>query len=409
MTQLVSAPSASSSRSGGGLALSVLLGLALCHLLNDAIQSLLPALYPLMKAELQLSFSQIGMVGLVFQITASVFQPAVGLVFDRHPRPWPLPLAMCALSAGIVLLAFAETYPAVLFSAFVIGIGSAIFHPEASRGTRLAAGRRIGFGQSLFQFGGNLGSACGPLLAAFLIVPQGHRAILFCLALSLIGFAVVVRLSSMLFALQAENHARVRRLAAAPETKRPVGLILATLTFLVCTKNVYTSSMQNYYSFHLIETFELSVSQAQLALFAFLGSVAIGTLIGGLLTDRIGTRRMINFSIIGALPFSFALPHAGLAGTIALSVCVGLILSSAFSALVVYGQELLPKHVGLVAGLFFGLAFGVSGLAAAGIGILADRIGLSPIMQLCGMLPAAGLLSLWLPDLSRRPTQTEVA
>lgn len=402
---MAEAISASSFRpSGKGLALPAILGLAFCHLLNDAIQSLLPALYPVMKNALQLSFTQIGIIGLAFQTTASIFQPAVGLTFDRFPRPWPLPLAMCALSLGLVLLSLSQSYLAVLLSAVIIGIGSAVFHPEASRGTRLSAGGRIGFAQSFFQFGGSLGSACGPLLAAFLIVPYGQNATVFCLTLSLLGLVVLTRLSPELFARQLKSHAEARNIHSAPRTERPIGLILATLTFLICSKNVYTSSMQNYYSFHLIERFGLPVFQAQLALFAFLASVALGTLFGGLLTDRIGARRMINFSIIGALPFSLALPHAGLVMTIVLSVAVGLILSSAFSAIVVYGQELLPNHVGLVAGLFFGLAFGFSGLAAAGLGIMADWIGLSPVMQFCGILPAAGLLSFWLPDPSCRPS-----
>lgn len=381
------------------MVLQALFGLSLCHLLNDAVQALLPAIYPLVKGPMGLSFTQIGMIGLVFQLTASVFQPLVGIVFDRYPKRWPLPGAMLGLSAGLIVLASASSYVALLLAAFLIGTGSAVFHPEASRGSRLMSGGRFGFAQSLFQTGGNIGSACGPLLAAFLIVPYGQRAAFMCLALTLVAFLVLTALSGRLLQAQLGHRQRLKESTAPQSARKDAGRILAILVTLICVKNIYTASMQNYYSFHLIDRFGLSVSHAQILLFAFLGAVAVGTLVGGLLTDRIGTRRMINFSIIGALPFALVLPHLGLAGTVVASICVGLILASAFSAIVVYGQELMPGRVGMISGLFFGLAFGFSGAGAAGLGALADLIGLQMVMVLCGLLPVAGLLSLMLPDL----------
>lgn len=387
--------------SSSPMVLQALFGLSLCHLLNDCAQALLPAIYPMMKEDLGLNFTQIGMVGLVFQMTASIFQPLVGQIFDKFPRAWPLPLSSILISLGLIMLAMSSSYYGLLASASMIGLGSSVFHPEASRGTRLMSGGRFGFAQSLFQTGGNLGSSLGPLLAAYLIVPAGQRAAFYCLALTLLSFLVLTSLSGRLLTAQLAGNSRLK---AAPQNATPfknAPVILAILVFLVCTKNVYTASMQNYYSFHLIEKFGLSIFHAQLGLFVFLGSVAVGTLLGGLLTDRIGTRRMINFSILGALPFALMLPHFGLWATIGLSAMVGLVLSSAFSAIIVYGQELMPQRAGMIAGLFFGLAFGFSGLGAGGLGLLADQKGMDFVMLICSLLPAAGLLSLYLPDLRK--------
>jgi FSR family fosmidomycin resistance protein-like MFS transporter len=376
---------------------AVIVGISLCHLLNDVMQSLLAAIYPLLQAEFGLSFWQIGMMTFAFQVTASVLQPAVGMATDRHPFPLALPIGMGSTLIGILLLATADRYGMLLAGAGLIGIGSAVFHPEASRVARLASGGRYGTAQSVFQVGGNLGSAMGPLLAAFVVVPLGRPAIAWFAVAALLGMVILQRIAAW--------HARMRIAAAGrpvPDIatglpRRRVILAIAILAALVLSKNSYSASISSYYTFFLIERFGLGTQEAQLMLFLFLASTALGVGLGGIVGDRIGPLTVIWVSILGVLPFTLMLPHAGLIGTGVLSVVIGVLLSCAFPAIVVYAQELVPGRVGLIAGLFFGFAFGMGGIAAAALGALADVRGLAYVYQLCAFLPAVGLLTVFLP------------
>lgn len=386
----------------------VLTAVAGGHLINDLLQSLLPAIYPILKADFHLTFWQIGLITLANQVTASLLQPVVGHVFDRHPRPHSLAAGMAITLAGLVLLAFVPWYGLLVFAAALIGVGSAVFHPEASRVARLASGGRHGLAQSLFQTGGNGGSALGPLMAAFVVLPFGRTSVAWFAAVALAGIALLWRVgrwygrTTAAFAtspLPARSAAGAGRLHLSPADIRRA---LTILIVLVISKAVYLASMTNFLMFFLIERFDLSVRSAQLHLFAFLAAVAIGTFAGGPIGDRVGRRVVIWVSILGVLPFTLALPWANLPGTAVLTVCIGLVLSSAFSAILVYAQELVPGRVGLVAGLFFGFAFGIGGLAAAGLGWLADVAGLDTVFKLCALLPALGLLTAWLPADTRR-------
>lgn len=376
---------------------AVIVGISLCHLLNDVMQSLLAAIYPLLQAEFGLSFWQIGMMTFAFQVTASLLQPAVGMATDRHPFPQVLPIGMGSTLAGLLLLALADRYALLLAGAMLIGIGSAVFHPEASRVARLASGGRYGTAQSLFQVGGNIGSALGPLLAAFVVVPLGRPAIAWFAVAALAGMLILQRIAAW--------HGRMRRAAAgrpasrhgAVLPRRRVVLAIVLLATLVLSKNSYTASITSYYIFFLIERFDLGTQAAQMMLFLFLASTAVGVGIGGIIGDRVGALRVIWISIIGVLPFTLMMPHAGLIGTGVLSVLIGVLLSCAFPAIVVYAQELVPGRIGLIAGLFFGFAFGMGGIAAALLGALADARGLAFVYQLCAFLPAAGLLTVFLP------------
>ncbi len=383
--------------------LPVLLGLSLSHLLNDMIQAVLPAIYPLLKETYALSFTQIGLITLAFQATGSILQPAVGFTTDRHPRPYSLAVGMGVTLVGLVLLAHAATFPLLLAAAALIGTGSAVFHPEASRIARLASGGRHGFAQSVFQVGGNLGTALGPLLAAAVIVPTGQRGALWFTLLALGGIVVLARLGGWYRAhLDARRARRAAAPPAAPLPRRHVITTLALLGTLIFSKHFYLASLTSYYTFFLIEKFGFSVRAAQLRLFVFLFAVAAGTILGGPLGDRFGRKRVIWFSILGVAPFTLALPHANAFWTVALTIPIGLILASAFPAILVYGQELLPGKVGLVAGLFFGFAFGIAAVGAALLGRLADHAGIFAVYQICGFLPLIGLVAAFLPDL-RRP------
>ena len=372
--------------------------ISVCHMLNDAIQSLLPAIYPLLKGGFHLSFGQIGLLTLSYQITASLLQPLVGLFTDRRPLPWSLSAGMGLSMAGLLVLAMAHSYAELLGGAALLGVGSSIFHPESSRIARLASGGRHGFAQSIFQVGGNFGTALGPLLAAFVILPHGQS--------SLAWFCLMALAGMMLLGWIGRWYAHQNRIASrkpVPErrhdlSRRQVGTAVAVLIALVFSKYFYLASISSYYIFYLIHRFGLSVQAAQTDLFVFLAAVAAGTVAGGPLGDRIGRKYVIWGSILGVLPFTLLLPHVGLGWTIALSVVIGVVLASAFSAILVYATELLPGRVGMVSGLFFGLAFGMGGLGAAVLGVMADHVGITAVYQLCAWLPALGILALLLPD-----------
>lgn len=386
-----------------GPAAAVLAGLSLSHLLNDLIQSLLPAIYPLLKQAYALDFGQIGLLTLGFQLTSSLLQPVVGLLTDRRPLPFSLACGMLVSLSGLLLLSVASSFPVLLAAAALVGTGSAIFHPEASRVARLASGGRYGLAQSVFQVGGNAGTAAGPLLAAFIVVPHGQRSIaLFALA-ALAGFVVLSLVGRWYRGRLARGAARGRRggpVAPAVLSRGRIVGTVAILLVLIFSKYFYMASFTSYYTFYLLHRFGVSVQEAQVYLFVFLGSVATGTVLGGPVGDRFGRKVVIWGSIVGVLPFTLALPHATLLGTVLLTVPIGLILASAMPAILVYAQELLPGRVGLVGGLFFGFAFGMGGLGAALLGELADRTGIEQVYALCAFLPAIGLLAVFLPRIA---------
>ena len=380
----------------------VIAALSASHMLNDTMQSLAPALYPVFASELSLSFFQIGVITFVFQLTASLLQPLIGFALDLRPLNAILPVGMAFTVVGLLLLAFAGTYPLILLSVAVIGIGSAVFHPEASRVARAASGGRHGFAQGFFQVGGNFGQSMGPLLAAFIVVPLGQHSVLAFTALALIAVVILTSVSRWYAARRAE---RRHATAANQGPTHPRAVVIRTLAVLIVmlfSKVLYLASIGSYYTFYLIDTFHVSIQQGQVILFVFLASVAAGTLLGGPLADRIGAKFVIWGSILGVLPFTLLLPHLGLTGTIVNSIAIGLVISSAFSAMVVYAQELTPGNVGAVAGLFFGLSFGLGGIGAALLGILADQTSIGFVYQVCAFLPAVGLLGGFLP--SPRPT-----
>ncbi len=390
---------AQSSPSAEGAVLHILVAISFCHLLNDLMQSLLPAIYPMLKTDYQLGFTQIGLLTLTYQLTASLLQPAVGWVTDRRPLPLSLPLAMASTLLGLLLLANAPNYRALLLAAALVGVGSSIFHPESSRVARLASGGRYGFAQSFFQVGGNLGASLGPLVAAFIVLPAGQASIAWFGLAALLGMAVLSGVGRW----YGEKVIRGRGARASPAghralAPRVVRRALAVLLVLMFSKFFYLASLTSYYTFYLVSHFGVSVQAAQMHLFLFLVAAALGTFLGGPLSDRIGRRAVIWASILGVLPFTLLLPHANLVGTDVLVVLIGLILASAFSSILVYAQELLPGRVGTVSGMFFGLAFGMGGLGAAALGVLADRTSIETVYQLCAFLPALGIFTLALPD-----------
>ncbi len=384
-----------------GTAYAVIFAISICHLLNDMMQALLPAMYPILKRGFGLDFGQIGLITLTFQLTASLLQPLVGLYTDHHPKPYSLVAGMGFSLAGLLVLSVASSYPLLLLSAGMVGLGSAVFHPESSRVARMASGGRHGFAQSLFQVGGNTGSAVGPLLAAFVVVPRGQGSVAWFSAAALVGMAILTRVGRW---YQEHRRATTSRAVAAvvqhqlPRAKVIVSLLI--LLVLVFSKNVYLASISSYYTFYLIEKFGVTVQAAQLYLFGFLGAVAAGTIIGGPVGDRLGRKWVIWASILGVLPFTLALPYVNLFWTGVLSLAIGVILASAFSAILVFAQELVPGRIGLVSGLFFGFAFGTAGIGAALLGDLADRTGIEHIYRLCSYLPALGLLTVFLPSLA---------
>ena len=399
-------PPSAPALAAGGTTFAVILSLSFCHMLNDMMQSLVPALYPILKENYALDFAQVGLITLAFQCTASLFQPLVGVYTDRHPLPYSLACGMGFTLVGLVLMSMAHSYPVILLAAALIGIGSAVFHPEASRVARMASGGRYGLAQSLFKVGGNTGSAIGPLLAAFIIVPRGQESIVWFSAAALVAMIVLVAVGSWYGQNRHLGAPRPRRAVSADGrvviTRTRVVAAVVILIALMFSKTIYQSSLGSYYTFYLIDRFGLSIGEAQIALFAFLVSSPIGAVAGGWIGDRIGRIPVIWVSIMGVLPFTLALPYAGLASTIVLSVMIGLIMSSSFSAIIVYAQELLPGRVGLVAGLFFGISFGLGGLGAAALGKVADITSIETVYKICSVLPAIGLLTAFLPKIEGR-------
>ncbi|HEY1709139.1 MAG TPA: MFS transporter [Rhizomicrobium sp.] len=379
---------------------AVLFAIGFCHALNDMMQSLLQAIYPNLKDTFELDFTHIGLITLVYQLTASLLQPLVGAYTDKHPLPYALPVGMLFTFVGLLLLAEAPSYALLLAGAAIVGIGSSTFHPESSRMAHAAAGPRRGLAQSMFQVGGSIGGALGPLLAAFVVTRSQRTGVAYFSALALLASAILYFVASWYRthgAARAAHHARTREAHGLPPLR--VRAALAILVMLIFSKFVYLASLTSYYTFYLIHHFGLTVQHAQLFLFLFLGSVAVGTISGGPLGDRFGRKYLIWFSILGTLPFSLALPAANLFWTGVLSVGAGLVLSSAFHAMVVFGQELLPGRVGMISGLFFGLSFGMGGIGAAALGALADREGIEFVYRVCAFLPALGLLAAFLPNL----------
>lgn len=400
------AMAATTALAAAGPAYLVLGGISLSHLLNDLMQSLLPSIYPILKTAYHLDFTQIGLITLVNQVTASLLQPMVGFATDRRPLPYSLAFGMGFTLCGIVLLASAQVYGLILLAAALIGVGSSVFHPESSRVARLASGGRHGFAQSFFQVGGNLGSAIGPLLAALLVVPFGQGAIAWFSIVAIIGITVLWRVGAWYKPRIVRRAQMVRDLGdAAPRARVVFGV--AILVLLVISKQLYLVSLSSYYAFYLIDKFSLSTQSAQLYLFVLLGAVAAGTFFGGPIGDRIGRKHVIWISIFGALPFTLAMPYADLFWTGVLSIVIGFIIASAFPAIVVYGQELMPRHIGAVSGFFFGFAFGVGGLGAAFLGKLADLYGIIFVYQIAAYLPALGALAILLPNL--RPRAVRIA
>jgi FSR family fosmidomycin resistance protein-like MFS transporter len=383
----------------------VLGAISVSHFLNDLIQSLIVAIYPLLKAEFTLSFMQIGAITLTYQLCASVLQPIIGIYTDKHPQPHSLSIGMGFTLAGLLMLSEAGNYAAVLAAAALVGTGSSIFHPESSRIARLASGGRHGMAQSIFAVGGNAGSAMGPLLAAWIILPRGQTSIAWFAFAALLALVILWRVGTWYRRrhLDEAPRTRPRVLRGGPVSKRRAAWSIAILLTLTFSKYFYLASITSYYSFYLMEKFGLPVRSAQMLLFVFLLAVAIGTFIGGPIGDRIGRKRVIWFSILGIAPFSLVLPHADLAWTAMLSVFIGAILASAFSAIVVYAQELMPGRVGAVSGLFFGFAFGMGGIGAALLGSLADRYGVAFVYRACAFLPLLGMVAALLPDIERRP------
>ena len=380
----------------------VLMAISFAHLLNDGMQSLIPALYPILKTSFQLTFTQIGLITLTFQMTASILQPVIGFYTDRHPQPFSLVVGMILTLLGLVGLAFASGFAWLLVSVGLAGLGSAIFHPESSRVAYMASGGRYGFAQAFFQVGGNTGGSIGPLCAAVLIAGRGQRNVLWFTLAAIAGILVVYRVGTW-----TRNHQHRIRGAGQPARRhcplaaKKVAFSLSILIVLIFSKYIYLASLTSYYTFYLIQKFQVSVASAQIHLFVFLFAVAAGTLIGGPLGDRFGRKYVIWISILGVAPFTILLPYANLLWTSILTVPIGVILASAFSAILVYAQELLPGKVGMIAGLFFGLAFGMAGIGSAVLGKLADHTSIIFVFHVCSFLPLLGLLTGWLPNLER--------
>lgn len=375
----------------------VLAGISLCHMFNDVMQSLLAAIYPLLKTEFSLKFWQIGLLTLSFQGTASLLQPAVGLVTDKRPMPMSLPLGMFSSLIGLIALSQASSYGVLVMGAMMIGFGSAVFHPEASRVARLASGGRYGTAQSFFQVGGNAGTALGPLLAAFIVVPNGRGSILWFTVMAMMGIIVLARVGQWYGNYMRASASRRKPVAGHSLTPGRVRMAIGVLALLTFSKNIYTASITSYYTFFLIGKFGLTQQQSQLMLFLFLAAMAVGVLLGGPLGDRFRPLTVIWISILGVLPFTLMLPHAGLVGTGVLTIIIGIVIASAFPAIVVFAQELVPGRVGLIAGIFFGFAFGMGGIAAAVLGVIADEYGVEYVYQLCAWMPVLGLLTIFLP------------
>lgn len=386
-------------------AFRILIALSVIHCMNDALQSIISAVYPLLKDDMMLTFSQIGLITLVYQSAASVFQPFVGLFFDKYPSPWSLPIGMTFTLIGLISLAYATSLEWVLVSVFLVGVGSSVTHPEASRITSLASGGRRGLAQSLFQVGGNLGSALGPLLVAFLVAPYGRGNIAYFSILAFIAIVVMLPISRWYSKYLAQIKREVSQVKAHIETPLSKGktvFSIAILLILIFSKYVYTASLSSYYTFYLIEKFGVTIQLSQILLFVYLVAMAIGTILGGPIGDKIGRKYVIWVSIVGTAPFALLMPYANLEWTIVLSFVIGLIISSAFPAILVYAQELLPYKLGLISGLFFGFAFGIAGIASAILGEFADYFGIEAVYQACAYMPLLGLVTWFLPNLKKQ-------
>jgi FSR family fosmidomycin resistance protein-like MFS transporter len=381
----------------------VLAAISFCHLLNDMVQSLIPAIYPILKSSFHLDFGQIGLISFTYQLVACLLQPFVGLYTDRRPKPYSLAIGMGLTLVGLILLSIAATFGILLIAAAFVGMGSSIFHPESSRVARLASGGQHGLAQSLFQVGGNAGSALGPLLAAFLVLPRGQHSIAWCSVATLIGIAILARIGTW-YKSTGVITPRGHKIAFERPTLSPktVAFSIAILIALIFSKYFYLASLSSYYTFYLISKFHVTVRTAQLFLFLFLGAAAIGTVVGGPVGDRFGRKLVIWCSIVGVLPFTLILPYANLFWTAILSVIIGLVIASAFTAILVYAQELMPGKVGMVSGLFFGFAFGMGGVGAAVLGKVADATSISFVYHVCAFLPVIGLLTAFLPDIEKK-------
>ena len=392
---------ASASSIAGKTTLSIIVAVSACHLINDVMQSLLSAIYPILKDNYGLDYVQIGLLTLTFQFVASLLQPAIGMYTDKRPLPYSLPVGMASSLVGLIILGFAQSYWLLLVGSAFVGLGSAVFHPESSRVARLASGGRHGLAQSLFQVGGNVGSAIGPLMAAFIVLRLGQWSVSLFAVGSLIGIFILWRVGRWYAEHRRANAGRAPASTTLIFDKRTTLIALAVLTVLTLTKNAYTASFSSYYTFYLIDKFQVAVQDAQLLLFVFLGASALGVFLGGPIGDRFGAKFVIWFSILGVLPFTLALPYADLNWTVILTILIGLIFSSAFSAIVVFAQELMPGRIGMIAGIFFGFAFGAGGIAAAALGALADTTSIEYVFWLCSFLPLAGLLTIFLPDMGK--------
>jgi len=389
----------------GRTAFAILLAISSAHLLNDLIQSLVPAIYPMLKQSYALSFGQIGLITLTFQMTASLLQPVVGAYTDRRPLPYSLAAGMAFTLGGLLLLSVAGSYPLLLLAAGLIGLGSSVFHPESSRVARMASGGRHGLAQSLFQVGGNFGQALGPLLVAFLVAPNGQRSLVWFAAAPIAAIAILSQVGRWYGARVNPPSGRgvgQKQGRGVGLPRRRVAIAVGILLVLIFSKYFYLASLSSYYTFYLIEHFHVSVQTAQLFLFVFLGAVAAGTLIGGPVGDRIGRKYVIWGSILGVLPFTLLLPHVNLFWTVVLTLPIGLVIASAFSAILVYAQELVPGRIGTVSGLFFGFAFGMGGIGAAVLGKLADLTSIEHVYAVCAWLPVIGLLTAFLPNIERK-------
>lgn len=389
----------------GRIAFPILIALSLSHCFNDLLQSVISAVYPLFKEDLSLNFAQIGLITLVYQLSASVFQPLTGHLFDKRPLAWSLPVGMSFTLVGMFSLAFASNLHWLLASVFLIGVGSSVLHPEASRITFLASGGKRGLAQSLFQVGGNLGGSLGPLAVALLVAPYGRHNIVLFTILAFIAILVMIPICRWYGAYL--RHIKKRPVLTRTFMERPLSskmtvFAMSILLILIFSKYIYMASLTSYYTFYLIQKFGVSIQQSQLFLFVFLVATAAGTLIGGPIGDRVGRKYIIWVSILGTAPFSLLMPHAGLFWTVVLSFFVGLMLSSAFPAILLYAQELLPDKLGLISGLFYGFAFGIAGIASAVLGNMADRFGIEAVYHVCAFMPLLGLVAWFLPDLKKR-------
>lgn len=382
---------------------SILAAVSFGHLLNDMVQSLIPAIYPILKSSFHLDFGQIGLITLTYQLTASLLQPFVGLYTDRRPHPYSLPVGMTFTLIGLIMLAMAPSFGMLLLAGALVGMGSSVFHPESSRVARLASGGQHGLAQSLFQVGGNAGTALGPLLAAFIVLPRGQRSISWFSIATLAGIALLTAVGSWYKKHGfKEAHRDKEGDAGHAVSRRNIGLAITILILLVFSKYFYLASISSYYTFYLINKFHVSVQSSQLYLAVFLGSAAVGTFAGGPIGDRIGRKPVIWWSILGVLPFTLLLPYVNLFWTVVLTVLIGLILASAFTAILVYAQELVPGNVGMISGLFFGFAFGMGGIGAAVLGKIADATNIDFVYRICSFLPAIGILTAFLPDLKHQ-------